>query len=124
MMNKFLFSLFLLLAVPLGFVSCSDDEEYVPDSVDLIIQKLQSETYSEVWIYRDSHLVAGGTDAVILDFAKPYMVVDGSNIYSSSTGFTTPEGTKVYLDLNKLADLQTWPDPENPEALCLMMYFY
>ena len=124
-MYKFLFSLFFLLAVPFSFASCSDDdEEYVPDHVDIIIQQLQSESYSNVWIYRNSTLVAAGNKSdTFLGFEKPYIIVDGSHIYTSSTGITTPEGTRVYLDLNKLTDLRTWPDPENPDALYLRMYF-
>lgn len=115
-----------MLAVPFCFAACSDDdEEYVPDRVDIIIQKLQSESYSNVRIYRNSTLVASGNKYdTFLGFEKPYIIVDGSYIYNSSTGgSTTPEGTRVYLDLNKLTDLRTWPDPENPDALYLRMYF-
>ena len=126
MMYRYLLNLFLLLAVPFSFAACSDDdEEYVPDRVDIIIQKLQSESYSDVRIYRNSTLVAAGNKSdTFLGFEKPYIIVDGSYIYNSSTGgSTTPEGTRVYLDLNKLTDLRTWPDPENPDALYLRMYF-
>ena len=124
-MYKFLFSLFFLLAVPFCFASCSDDdEEYLQDRVYIIIQKLRSESYSNVRIYRNSTLVAAGNKSdTFLGFEKPYIIVDGSNVYNSSTGITTPEGTRVYLDLNKLTDLRTWPDPENSDALYLRMYF-
>lgn len=115
-MNKFLFSLFLLLAVPLSFVSCSDDEEYVyvPDSVDLIIQKLQSETYNTVAIYKGSTLLISGPKSIIKGFEKPFMMVDCSQAGQNTSYY--------YLDLTKLQYINFYDDPLQSKHLMIKFY--
>ena len=117
-MYKFLFSLFFLLAVPFSFAACSDDdEEYVPDSVDLIIQQLQSETYYHVKIYQGGNKVAEGSQSIILGFDKPFIIVDtsgGSTQYSSQSRF----------DLTKLAEIHVTVFDSEPTHKYLTLSFY
>lgn len=88
-MKNLLSTLAFTLCALLAFTSCTDEDNYyVENNIDLIIQQLQSQTFAKVTVYDGEEKVVEGDGSVIAGFEKPFIIIDTNNgDYSVATSY-------------------------------------
>ena len=82
-MKNLLSTLAFTLCALLAFTGCSDEDNYyVENNIDQIIQQLQGQTFYKVDVYEGYDKKASGDGSIILGFEKPFIIINIDSDYS------------------------------------------
>ncbi len=98
-MKNLLSTLAFTLCALLTFTGCTDEDNYyVENNIDLIIQQIQDMEFDDVMVYCQSKLVFSGPRSQIKGFEKPFIIFTETDL---------PSGYEVddYYNLNNLESM-------------------
>lgn len=85
-MKKLLSTLAFTLCALLAFTGCTDEDNYyVENNIDEIIQQLQGQTFYQVDVYEGHDKKASGDGSIIVGFEKPFIIINTDNDYSAAS---------------------------------------